>query len=58
MYVKILTTLKKKKEWSCDSVAKWLAINDLAVYIDSFLDKTIDGEKLLNIDSAKLKVSC
>jgi hypothetical protein len=37
-------------------VAKWLAINDLAIYIDSFLDKTIDGEKLLNIDSAKLKV--
>lgn len=44
------------EEWSCDSVAQWLAINDLSDYIDSFLDKEIDGEKLLAIDSAKLKV--
>ena len=44
------------EEWSCDSVAQWLAINDLSDYIDSFLDKEIDGEKLLDIDSAKLKV--
>lgn len=44
------------EEWSCESVAQWLAINDLAIYIDSFMDKMINGEKLLSIDSAKLKV--
>ena len=44
------------EEWSSESVAQWLAINDLAMYTDSFLDKAIDGEKFLNLDSAKLKV--
>ena len=45
------------EEWSSESVAQWLAINDLATYTDSFLDKSIDGEKFLNLDSAKLKVT-
>lgn len=43
-------------EWSCESVAQWLAINDLAAYIDSFLDKSINGEKLIAMDTSKLKV--
>lgn len=43
-------------EWSCESVAQWLAINDLAAYIDSFLDKSINGEKLIGMDTSKLKV--
>lgn len=45
------------EEWSCESVAQWLAINDLSEYIESFLESRIDGEKLQNIDSNKLKVS-
>lgn len=44
------------EEWSCESVAQWLAINDLAVYIDAFLDREIDGEKLIAMDTSKLKV--
>lgn len=44
-------------EWSCESVAQWLAINDLSIYIDNFLEKSIDGEKMLNLDSTKLKVT-
>lgn len=43
------------EEWSADLVAQWLAINDLAPYIESFLSKLIDGEKLLSMDSSKLK---
>ena len=45
------------EEWSCESVAQWLAINDLSEHIESFLENRIDGEKLQNIDSNKLKVS-
>ena len=44
-------------EWSCETVAQWLAINDLSDHIQSFLEKEIDGEKLLNMDSTKLKVN-
>ena len=44
------------EEWSCESVAQWLAINDLAVYIDAFLDREIDGDKLIAMDTSKLKV--
>ena len=43
-------------EWSSESVAHWLAINDLSIYIESFLENDIDGQKLINIDSTKLKV--
>ena len=39
------------------TVAQWLAINDLSDHIQSFLEKEIDGEKLLNMDSTKLKVN-
>lgn len=44
-------------EWSCESVAQWLAINDMAAYIDVFLDKAVNGEKLLSMDTSKLKVT-
>jgi len=43
------------EEWSSELVAQWLAINDLTHYIEAFLSKLINGEKLLTLDSAKLK---
>lgn len=45
------------EEWSCESVAQWLAINDLSEHIENFLENRIDGEKLQNLDSNRLKVS-
>ena len=44
------------EEWDCDQVAQWLTINDMSLYMDSFLEKEIDGEKLIALDNAKLKV--
>ncbi len=44
------------EEWPCESVARWLSINDLSVYSDTFVEKGIDGEKLIGLDSTKLKV--
>ena len=44
-------------DWSCESVVRWLSHNDLSQYIDAFLDKQIDGDKLVELDSAKLKVN-
>jgi hypothetical protein len=43
------------EEWTCDVVAQWLAIIDLSAYIDAFVDKSIDGEKLILLDTSKLK---
>ena len=45
------------EQWSCESVAQWLSINDLSNYVDSFLDKDVDGEELVQLDSSKLKAS-
>ena len=45
------------EEWSCESVARWLSINDMSAYIETFLEKGIDGEKLVGLDSTKLKVN-
>ena len=42
--------------WTTESVAQWLQINDLAFLIETFLEKMIDGEKLLSLDNSKLKV--
>jgi hypothetical protein len=44
------------EDWSCESVAQWLAINDLGDYVDAFLDKDVDGEELMQLDTSKLKV--
>ena len=45
------------EKWSCDFVARWLNNNHLSHYVDTFLDQQIDGEKLLDLDSDKLKVN-
>lgn len=44
-------------QWSCESVAQWLAVNGLSDFVGSFLDKDVDGEELINLDSSKMKVS-
>ena len=43
------------EEWSSELVAQWLAINDLSQYVDAFLAKLVNGEKLTLMDSTKLK---
>lgn len=43
------------EDWSCEQVAQWLAINDMAIYSEAFLEKSIDGEKLVSLDNSKLK---
>lgn len=43
------------EDWSCETVAQWLALNDFSAYIDLFLEKSINGEKLLSLDVSKLK---
>jgi hypothetical protein len=43
------------QEWTTETVSQWLAINNLSIYIDSFAERMIDGEKLLSLDTAKLK---
>lgn len=53
----IVSFTQPVEEWSCESVAQWLAINDLSIYIDAFLDMRINGEKLISLDTSKLKVS-
>lgn len=52
----IMSFTQPIEEWSSETVAQWLAINDLSTYIESFLDREIDGEKLLSLDSTKLKM--
>ena len=42
--------------WSPESVGQWLAINNLGIYMAAFLDKKIDGETLLDLDTSRLKV--
>jgi hypothetical protein len=57
MQAPVSSFMQPVEEWSCESVAQWLAINDLGEYVDAFLDKDVDGEELLHLDSSKLKVS-
>ncbi|CAF0955434.1 unnamed protein product [Brachionus calyciflorus] len=51
----IMSFTQPIEEWTCESVAQWLAINDLSMYIENFLDMRIDGEKLTQLDSNRLK---
>ncbi len=44
-------------DWSCEQVEQWLIVNDLSIYADKFIENLIDGEKLVDLDTAKLKVS-
>lgn len=44
-------------EWTSQQVARWLMGLNLEHHIPEFTAKNIDGEQLLQLDSAELKVS-
>lgn len=43
-------------EWTSQQVARWLMGLDLEHHIPEFTAKSIDGEQLLQLNSAELKV--
>ncbi len=44
-------------EWTSQQVARWLMGLNLEHHIPEFTAKNIDGERLLQLESAELKVS-
>ncbi|RNA02042.1 isoform I [Brachionus plicatilis] len=51
----IMSFTQPIEDWTCETVAQWLEINDLSKYKSIFLEMRIDGEKLQQLDSTKLK---
>ena len=49
--------LRTAMEWSVDEVANWLHLMDLPDLGPTFIKFDVDGQKLLNLDSSKFKVS-
>ncbi|CAF1250045.1 unnamed protein product, partial [Didymodactylos carnosus] len=43
------------KDWTSDQCIQWLSSVDMNTFIPLFLNRNIDGEKLLTLDSTKLK---
>ncbi|CAF1110201.1 unnamed protein product [Rotaria sordida] len=43
------------KDWTSDQCIQWLTSQEMASFIPIFLSRNIDGEKLLLLDSAKMK---
>jgi hypothetical protein len=37
-------------------VAQWLVMQNLNEYIDSFMDKEVDGMELMELDTSKMKM--
>ncbi len=44
------------KDWTLDQCIQWLTAQQMSSLIPIFLSRNIDGEKLLVLDSAKMKV--
>ena len=51
----IMSFTQPIEDWTCETVAQWLEINDLSRYKNVFLEMKVDGEKLTQLDSTKLK---
>lgn len=51
----IMSFTRPIEDWTCETVAQWLEINDLSKYKNMFLEMRIDGQKLQQLDSNKLK---
>lgn len=45
------------KDWTSDQCIQWLTAQEMTSFIPIFLNRNIDGEKLLLLDSTKMKVS-
>lgn len=45
------------KDWTSDQCIQWLTAQEMTSFIPIFLSRNIDGEKLLLLDSAKMKVN-
>lgn len=43
------------KDWTTDQCIQWLTAQQMTSYIPIFLNRSIDGEKLLVLDSSKMK---
>ncbi|CAF2674111.1 unnamed protein product [Rotaria sp. Silwood2] len=43
------------KDWTSDQCIQWLTAQDMTSFIPIFLSRNIDGEKLLLLDSTKMK---
>lgn len=43
------------KDWTSDQCVQWLTAQDMTSFIPIFLNRNIDGEKLLLLDSSKMK---
>ncbi|CAF1261043.1 unnamed protein product [Adineta steineri] len=43
------------KDWTTDQCIQWLTIEKLTSFIPTFLNRNIDGEKLLVLDGSKMK---
>ncbi|CAF3478133.1 unnamed protein product [Rotaria sp. Silwood1] len=43
------------KDWTSDQCIQWLTAQEMASFIPIFLSRNIDGEKLLLLDSTKMK---
>lgn len=44
--------------WSCQQVGQWLESLNLEQYVGEFAAREVDGQQLLHLDGAKLKVGC
>ena len=44
------------KDWTSDQCIQWLTAQEMTSFIPIFLSRNIDGEKLLLLDSTKMKV--
>ena len=44
------------KDWTSDQCIQWLTAQEMTSFIPIFLNRNIDGEKLLLLDSTKMKV--
>lgn len=44
------------KDWTSDQCIQWLTAQEMTSFIPTFLNRNIDGEKLLLLDSSKMKV--
>lgn len=45
------------KDWTSDQCIQWLTAQEMTSFIPIFLNRNIDGEKLLLLDSTKMKVN-
>lgn len=51
-----LTKFVEVKDWTSDQCIQWLTAQEMTSFIPIFLNRNIDGEKLLLLDSTKMKV--